>query len=236
MFWIIPDSISELSMINIRLNIYPFFMLIIWLGSQSYNTIVKRIIVFVVAVITLTTLSFHTIKYAEINDYMEEYLSGIQLIEPNTTLLSLSFFGKGKPEWWANPYLKLKPFLHASGYIGAKKGVVNFTNYEAASRIFPLRFRQDLDPYVHIGIDCLECVPPRVDFLTYPKRTKGQIDYVLIWGDKEHQQNDEYTRSIFRQLEEGYQLIYKSPKMGLMKLYHRKKLDEDFIIKDVSSQ
>jgi hypothetical protein len=231
-FWTIPNEISGFHIIHIRLNIYPFFMLIIWLGSQSYNTIVKRITVFIVTAIALTALSFHTIKYAEINDYMEEYLSGIQLIAPNTTLLPLRFFDHGDPEWWLNPYGKIRPFSHASGYIAAKRGVINFTNYEAHLSWFPLTFRQDLDPYAHIQEDCLECVPPRVDFLTYPKRTGGQVDYVLIWSDKELQRDDEYTRSVIRQLKEGYQLVYTSPKRGLMKLYHRKELEENANLKE----
>ena len=231
MFWITPDEISGFGLIHIRLNIYPFFMLIIWFRAQSYSTLVKRIIVFVITAIALATLSFHTIKYAELNDYMEEYLSGIQLIEPNTTILPLSFFITQNTESGLDPYSKVNPFLHASGYIGAIRGVVDFSNFEAHLSWFPLRFRQDLDPYVHIGIDkCLECVPPKVDFLTYPKRTGGQVDYVLVWDQKKHQRNDEYTRSIFKQLKEGYQLIYTSPKRGLMKLYRRKELGEVAIL------
>jgi len=230
MFWIIPDIISGFGLMHIRLNIYPFFMLIIWFGAQSYDAIVKRIIVFVIPAIALTTLSFHTIKYAEINNYMEEYLSGIHLVEPNTTLLPLSLFNKGSPEELRNPYLKVIPFLHASGYIGAKRGVVDFSNYEANTNYFPLMFRQDLNPRVNIGN--IGNTDPKVDFLTYPKRTAGQVDYVLIWGANEDQQNNENVQSIFRQLKEGYRLIHESPKRGLMKLYRRKELYENTNLKE----
>jgi hypothetical protein len=60
------------------------------------------------------------------------------------------------------------------------------------------------------------------DFLTYPQRTGGQVDYVLVWGLLDEQRPHKLTRCFFRQLEQGYELLYTSPQRGLMQLYRRK--------------
>jgi len=223
-FMLSPEGIGKFGIITPRLNLYPFFVLIIWFGAYPYHEIVKRTIILVTIAITLTSLGFLITKYAELNEYMEEYLSGQELIQPNTTLLPVSFSSNGFSPDGKTLAIKAKPFLHASGYIAAEKKVVEFTNYEAGEfDWFPMVFREELNPYLHIAIEYgLEEEPPRIEFLTYPERTGGQVDYVLVWAVKEHQLNLEATRSIFRQLEEGFRLIYTSPKYGMMKLYQRK--------------
>jgi hypothetical protein len=165
------------------------------------------------------------LKYSELNDYLAEYLSGSHLIEPNKTLLPLAFDSRGHAPDGKALSLKVRPFLHASGYIAAQRHVVEFTNYEAgAYKYFPVLFRSNLNPYDHIGIKDRSIVwePPQVDFLTYAGRTGGQVDYVLVWGIQERQRNHEATKSINQQLKKGYDLIYTSPRTGLMQLYKRK--------------
>jgi hypothetical protein len=117
--------------------------------------------------------------------------------------------------------------LHfASGYIAAQRHIVNFDNYEANTSFFPVMFRPALNPFEHI-MDFLR--RPLMwtwkgggDFLTYPQRTGGQVDYVLVWGLLDEQRPHELTRRLFRQLEQGYELLYTSPQRGLMQLYRRK--------------
>ena len=219
-----PNATSGGFFITDRLNLYPFFALVLWFGVQSYLRSVKRGIMLVATVITLASLGLHALKYSELNDYLVEYLSGMHLIKPNTTLLPLAFDSRGHAPDGRVLSLKVRPFLHASGHIAAQRHVVEFTNYEAgAFTYFPVIFRSNVNPYVHIGIGGkIVFEPPRVDFLTYAGRTGGQVDYVLVWGIQGHQRNHEATKSIYQQIERGYELIYSSPRTGLMQLYKRK--------------
>ncbi len=229
-YFFAPNAMSEGSFITDRLNLYPFFGLVLWLGVSSYPRSVKRGGMLVAIVITVASLGLHTLKYSELNHYLAEYLSGMRLIEPNRTLLPLAFDSRGHGPDGRVLSLKVRPFLHASGYIAAKRHVVEFTNYEAgAYRYFPVLFRSNLNPYDHIGMKDRSIVwePPQVDFLTYGKRTGGRVDYVLVWGIQERQRSHEATKSIDRQLKEGYDLIYTSPETGLMQLYQRKNLGKD---------
>lgn len=224
-YFLAPNAMSEGSFITDRLNLYPFFALVLWFGVPFYLKSVKWGTVFIAIVITAAFLGLHTLKYSELNDYLAEYLSGMHLIEPNKTLLPLAFDSRGHAADGRILSLKVRPFLHASGYIAAQRHVVEFTNYEAgAYTYFPVLFRSNLNPYDHIGIKDRSIVwePPQVDFLTYAGRTGGQVDYVLVWGVQERQRNHEATKSIDRQLTKGYELVYRSPRTGLMQLYKRK--------------
>jgi hypothetical protein len=224
-YFLAPNAMSEGSFITDRLNLYPFFALVLWFGVPFYLKSVKWGTVFVAIVITAASLGLHTLKYSELNDYLAEYLSGMHLIEPNKTLLPLAFDSRGHAPDGRVLSLKVRPFLHASGYIAAQRHVVEFTNYEAgAYNYFPVLFRSNLNPYVHIGTKYRSIVwePPQVDFLTYAARTGGQVDYVLVWGIQERQRNHEAAKSIDQQLKKGYELIYTSPRTGVMQLYKRR--------------
>ena len=226
-YFITPDKMSGGGTIKERLLVYPFFALILWFGTHSYHRLVKQRIQLVAVGIALILLGLHTIKYAELNNYLEEYLSGMHLIEQNTTLLPLSFSHFGHtPDGQRLSWRQIGPFRHAAGYIAAQRGIVDLANYEAAKGYFPTIFRPQLNSYKYISIEQksgnMEVQPPRVDFLTYPQRTGGRVDYVLLWDVRDEQRDNVYTKSIFRQLQEGYELIYTSPQRGFMHLYRRK--------------
>lgn len=224
-YFLAPNAISEGSFITDRLNLYPFFAFVLWFGVQPYLRSVRRGMMLVAIVISAASLGLHTLKYSELNNYLTEYFSGMDQIEPNKTLLPLVFDSRGHALDGRVLSLKVRPFLHASGCIAARRHVVEFTNYEAgAFDCFPVLFRSNLNPYDHIGIKERSIVwePPQVDFLTYERRTGGQVDYVMVWGIQERQRNREATQSICQQLRKGYDLIYTSPRTGLMQLYKRK--------------
>ncbi len=208
-----------------RLNFYPFLAMILWFGAQSYHINVKKIIYIVSVGISVIVLGLHITKYAELNNYIEEYLSGTNLIESNTTLLPICFSKKGRTPDGRLISLKIMPFLHAAGHIAAQKNVVTLNNYEANTGYFPILYRPNLNPYIQIVTKGkMDDKPPWVDFITYPQRTGGHVDYVLIWGIRKEQIDTKAARSgsILYQLKKNYKLIYISPQRGLMQLYRCK--------------
>jgi len=224
-YFITPNKMSGGGHMKLRVLVYPFFALLLWFGAQSYQRLVKQRIQFVAVGIALMLLGVHTIKYAELNNYLEEYVSGMHLIERNTTLLPFSFSNNGQAPDGRLLSWRIAPFQHTSGYIAAQRSIVDLGNYEAALDYFPTMFQPKLNPYVYISSELqgnIEAQSPQVDFITYPQRTGGHVDYVLLWQGLEKQRDDVYTKSIFRQLKQGYELIYTSPQHGFMQLYRRK--------------
>jgi hypothetical protein len=113
--------------------------------------------------------------------------------------------------------------MHAAGYLAAERRAVNLANYECNYGNFPVLYRERLNPYLHIGAEPgIESDLPDVNFLTYPQRTGGRVDYVLLWWWQEKLRTHPSAQAILRQLDAGYDLIYTSPQRGLMRLYRRK--------------
>ena len=212
-----------------RLRLYPFLMLIPWFAAQSLDIKLTKIMKPIQGIsvgMALILLSIFTTKYAELNNYLREYLSGVHLIESNATLLPLAFSYTGHAEDGRALSSKVGPFHFAAGYIAAQRRIVTFDNYEANTSFFPVMFRPEVNPFHHI-MDFLRRPLAWTwkgggDFLTYPYRTGGRVDYVLVWGLLDEQRQHELTQFLFYQLEQGYELIYTSPQRGLMQLYRRK--------------
>lgn len=221
-----PAKISGGAVINERLMLFPFLLLILWFGTAAWRGAARIGLQAAAALIALTLFGMHTRDYARVNDYLDEYLSGAELIEPRSTLLALSFSHQGHTPEGRVLTRRFGPFIHASGYIAAQRDVVDLKNYEASTGHFPVVYRPELDPYTHIGVNHgLERQPPQVDFIDYDKRTGGSVDYVLLWRIRDRQRFLEPTLEIFRQLKLGYELIFTSEQRGYMQLWRRKNLE-----------
>lgn len=222
-YFLAPAQMSGGAVINERLMLFPFLMLILWFGTAAWRGAARIGLQAAATLIALTLFGMHAQDYARINDYLDEYLSAAPYIEPRSTLLPLSFSQRGHTPQGEPLTDRLAAFIHAAGYIAAERNLVDLKNYEASTGHFPVIYRPELDPYTHIGVDHgLESMPPRVHFLDYTERTGGSVDYVLLWHLRERQRYLEPTLSIFRQLEEGYELIHTSPKRGFVQLWRRK--------------
>jgi hypothetical protein len=227
-YFIGPSEIGGGAYIHDRMNLYPFLVLIIWFAAHSFGPIARRFIPVLAIGFAVILLGLHSIKYVELNDYLDEYLSGMRRIEPNTTLLPIYFSQQGNTTDRQPLSLRVNFLLNAAGYVAMERRIIDLGNYEAGqTSCFPTLFRPDLNPAVQLHYAPLDSAAGELralptEILSYPQRTGGRIDYILVWGVRDQDYNKEIPKSIFRQLQEGYDLIYTSPQRGLMQLYHRK--------------
>jgi len=161
----------------------------------------------------------------------------MSLVERNSTLLPVYFSQRGDGPEGSSLALRVNPFASAAGYIAAQRDVVDLGNYEAGQRTYsPVVFRPHLNPGTYLIFEPpraspnevgptseLDLIwqPARAEMLTYAERTPGRVDYVLLWAMRDRQRRKQTTESLLRQLAEGYELIYTSPRLGLMQLYQR---------------
>jgi len=221
-----PAKMSGGAVINERLMLFPFLLLILWFGTAAWRGAARIGLQTAVALIALVLFGMHAQDYARVNDYLDEYLSAAEYIEPRSTLLALSFSHQGHTPQGRALTQRFGPFIHASGYIAAQRSVVDLKNYEATTGHFPVIYRPELDPYTHIGINHgLERQPPLVNFLDYGERTGGSVDYVLLWQIRDRQRYLEPTLEIFHQLNQGYELIYTSEQRKYVQLWRRKNFE-----------
>jgi hypothetical protein len=220
-----PSSLSGGSFVNTRLILFPFFALILWLAAHPFGAAARWVLQGAAALAAVGLLALHGWAYARFNDYLAEYVSAEAELRPDTAVLPLTF------TWQLHEgglgVAKVGVFRHAAGYLAAEGGAVDLDNYEADTTYFPVRFKEEANPFRHIGVggtgpdQGLQAEPPRVEFLTYPQRTGRPVDFVLLWNVLPEQRRDPAGRAVFDQLNEGYDLVFTSSR-GLLQLYRRK--------------
>jgi len=219
-----PEAMAGGSFISHRLNLMPYFVLILWFGAQTYHRLVQWMLTGVVAVLSVTLSGYRFPKYAELNDYLAELMSAEPYIERNTTFLPLIYSYQGLDPEGNLLSTRTGPFIHATGRIAANRNAVELENYEANTGYFPTIWRSERNPYVHLSVapGSVSSMPPSVDFLSYPAKTGGRVDYVLLWNYRPDE--SEPVKSVFRQLAAAYDRLYTSPKRGYAVVYRRKDL------------
>ncbi len=219
-YFVAPDRMSGGSFIRPRLNLFPFFALLLWFGSFEYPVRVRRGVQ--AAAVALSLYLFGTVasRWAELDSYLAEYASAGRWIEPGSTLLALSFAHAGRATDGRELSCRTWPFMHAQGQIAARQPIVDLALYEGDTDHFPFYFRPERNPFRLIATDPqgLYEEPPRVDFATYAERTGGRVDYVLLWSPLP--KNYPAAQSVLRQLD-GYERVYTSPRR-LVHLYRRR--------------
>jgi len=220
-FFASPDRFSAGGIINDRLLLFPFLVSILWFGTFDHTARRRLAVQIAAAGMALAFLGLFAWKYGELNRSLAEIAAAGDHVEPDHTLLFLSYAHQGE-DGRSKLAFRTWPFVHAGGYIGARKRLVDLSLYEASSDFFPLYFRPALDPYRHLAIEkgSMEMDPPRADLLGYPKRTGGRVDYVLLWGLRDERRNEPKARALLDQLAAGYDLIYSSRdgRVGLYRL------------------
>jgi hypothetical protein len=219
-YFLAPSTLSGGGFINQRINLFPFFLLILWAGTFELSRRVRLGLQTAAAGISLGLLGLLWPRYAELNDYLAEYVSAGEHIAPDSTVLSLSYAHEGMDADGRRLAFRLWPFVHATGHIAARKRIVDLSHYQADEDYFPIYFDPALDPFRTMGSDrlAIEGRPPLPDFLTYPERTGGRVDYVLLWEQEAARQDDPRVRAVLRQLSAGFEPVYTSPR-GLVRLW-----------------
>lgn len=221
LYFVAPRRMAGGAYLNERLLLFPFFALLLWLGARELPARARLVGHAAAAVLALGALSLHLSTYALLRGPIAEYLSAAPHLSPDHTLLPLSF----APQGWGLSRMRprTKVFLHTASYLAAERGVLNLANYEGNYVHFPLLFRDELNPFVHLARgQGLEGDPPCVDIEEYEGATGKTVDYVLLWGLRQHQQDEPCTRRLLAHLARGYDPTFVSEPRRLVRLYARR--------------
>lgn len=204
-----------------RAMFYLFLTLILWLAAQPLTARVRAGAAGMAALIALAMLASHALKYREFAPQLAEFVGAGEQIQPNTTFLPLIFAPQGRGAMAKPTSVDVAPFYMASGYIAVARQSVDLRNYEAKTDHFPVRFRPELNPYLHLAVeDGLDRIPPRIDLAKY-EGLGGRVDYVLIWGIDDTQRRLPETAELFKQLGERYERL-ELPNARWTQLWRRK--------------
>jgi hypothetical protein len=135
-------------------------------------------------------------------------------------VLALSFTHQGVREDGREPAWRVAPFRHAASRLAAGRGILNVDNYEASVLYFPVIFQPRANPYALLGAS-LDRMPACVHIGRFNRLGVRPIDFVLLWGSGQADENDPCVAATLRQVTEGYRLVYVSTPHRRVELYKR---------------
>ncbi len=137
--------------------------------------------------------------------------SSIPCIKPNSVVLPLDFAPNGKDKNGNMVADRNWLFSHACQYIGTIKPMVVLDNYEANMGYFPLRWKPETNPYLHLSkAQGIEEHPPCADLAGYKHSSGVTVDYILMWGFDSSALKNENFNQFYSEINAGYKIIYRS--------------------------
>ncbi len=210
---VVPDAGAGGSMLVMRLAFFVFVALLLWWGAQPLSSEAFRRLrltsTTTSAVVSVLLIASISVSYAKLTPYLQDMETAVRHIEPNSTLM-LTTFGTTLAPNGGLVVHGPDVFTHGGYRQAAERGIVSVAFMQATTHYFSLRYRPGLDPGYNL-----------VDFTGYADRIGKKIDYVLLWTGGTNPDDDQ-ARSIRKQLQDGYDLVFTSPQTGYAKLYRRK--------------
>ena len=183
--------------ITYRLGLYPFLAILPWLGGGMPRA-ARHLIGAAAVAIALVHFGITVHYYQVFNRGLEEFTSGVPLIEENATILPISFDHKGEAA-------RIGVYRHAASYYCLSGGAIDLANYEGAKTYFPIKYKSSLDPFAIMGT--IESQRGNI----WPQKYPARIDYVLLWAAP-------VEFPCLSWIEKNYELIHSE---GRLKLYRR---------------
>jgi hypothetical protein len=197
-FFASPEGMSGGGLLKQRLAIYPWLALLPWLAPRlpgRWGAGARVVAICALAGLALWNAGFVLRHYRALDPAIRAYLRPTEHIRPNSRVLPL-LFERG-------PY---QFYNHLIGYAAIERGLIDWNNYQAGTRLFPTHFRRSRRVFWWVDGN-----PTAID-LRAPD-LKARVDYVYAWGLD--------PKSIqARHLRRHYRLVYQE---GPARLYRPKR-------------
>jgi hypothetical protein len=107
--------------------------------------------------------------------------------------------------------------------MAATKPLVILDNYEANMGYFPIRWKEEVNPYNHLSKrNGIEGIPPYAEIENYSKTTGVTIDNILLWCYDSSYNKDADFAVLYEEIMHNYHRVY-SDQYGNTLLYERNK-------------
>jgi hypothetical protein len=203
-----------------RVSLHVCLAFLLWLGAQPLAPRARRLLLVSAVATALALVAIRVPRYAELNDQLAEYGSAGPHMPIGATVLALSFTHHGVGDDGRALAWRVEPFRHAASRLAASRGLLNVDNYQADVLYFPVIFRPRANPYPLLGAS-LDRMPACVHIGRFNRLAVRPIDFVLLWGTGQADENDPCVAATLRQVTEGYRLVYVSPQRRRVELFKR---------------
>jgi hypothetical protein len=112
---------------------------------------------------------------------VKEHATVSRLMPEGSVLLPLNFNKMGKGKDGNILADRNEVYGHVAQYIGADNEILVLDNYEANTGYFPLNWKNEVNPYIHLNrYRGIEGKPPGGGPVQYKQKTGVNIDYILL--------------------------------------------------------
>jgi hypothetical protein len=168
-----PEGMSGGSLVRMRLSLYPWLLLLPWLaprltpGLARWERPARWVLVAALAAVSAFNVALNVGWYRVVDREVEAFLAVAPRIDPGARVLPILFDRRVS--------IGVLGFLgHAVDHAAAERGFIDWGNYEAQTRLFPVHYRDGVE---RPDIGPIEIAPWYTDVRT----PRDQIDFVYCW-------------------------------------------------------
>jgi hypothetical protein len=219
LYFAIPDVVAAGAHVSDRFAWFALLSGAAWIGAGSAPDASLRRTTVAFAVVAVAALGVRFQKQRELSDLVAEYVSAEAVIPEGSVMLPLAISPSGPRG--EDGYLlgyRVKPFLHAAGWIVADRGGVDLKNSQANTDQCPVRFPAERNPFRIIAGSTgrMEGTPPCVDLRA---AARASADYVLVWGATHEELQTPCGGALAAELAEEFQPVFLSGPRGLIEVW-----------------
>jgi len=196
LYFIFPDQGSSGgSYISMRLNLFFFIFLIIYLSSLEVPSWLKKVSFSFVLLVTLLLLNYQTHFLKRHRSVTSEFVKISEIIDDNSIILPVRNSENGLD-------------VHFSNYLGINKPQVILENYEATTGYFPLVWNWSEMPMIVLA-DTVRSELCLFDRFLQNRPDSMKVDYVIQWGNEPM---DECKKALSQLVTQNYDTVYHAEK------------------------
>jgi putative flippase GtrA len=220
LYFAVPDVVAAGAHVSDRFALFALVSVAAWIGAgASAPAASQRRIAAALAAVAVAALGVRLEKQRELSAYVAEFVSAKDAVEEGSVLLPLAMSPNGPRDRDGRRLgYRIKPFLHATGWIVAARGGVDLENSQADTDHCPLKFPADRNPFrtIAASLGRMESSPPCVD-LRSP--ATAAVDYVLLWGATREALETPCGEALAAELVARYEPVFLSQPSGMLEVW-----------------
>ncbi|HEX9051907.1 MAG TPA: GtrA family protein, partial [Anaeromyxobacter sp.] len=215
----VPDVVAAGAHVSDRFALLALSAVALWVGSGAAPLRSRRRVAVALAAIAVVALGVRFQKQRVLSRYLAEYVAAADVVGDGRVLLPIAVSPAGPRDasGWRLGY-RVKPFLHATGWIVAERGGVDLKNSQANTDHCPVRFPPGHNPILNIAgsLGRMEGMPPCVDLGTQDAEA---ADYLLVYGATREELDTPCGAALSAELARGFEPVYLSSPTGLLEIW-----------------
>jgi putative flippase GtrA len=216
LYFAVPDVVAAGAHVSDRLALFALVSVALWILTGVAPRSSQRRTAVALAAIALVALGVRFDKQRELSGYLEEFVSAREVLGEERVLLPIAMLPHGPRDGRGHRLgYRVKPFLHAAGWIVAEKGGVDLKNSQANTDHCPVRFPPDRNPFrtIATSLGRMESAPPCLDLRA---AESAAIDYVLVWGATREMLRTPCGAALAAELAARFEPVFLSEPRGML--------------------